>query len=102
MTRTRIISDFEKYIGNDDYSNWYVGITNDIDRRLFGEHNVDKKQDQWIHSSAFNKEVAQEVEEYFLAAGMDGDTGGGNNYTTKVYAFKKNGHTNPCGLCFIY
>ena len=95
MTKNSIISDFEKYVGIDDYSNWYVGITNDIDRRLFDEHQINKMQDWWIWRPANNKEVAQEVEEYFLAAGMDGDTGGGNYYTTKVYAFKKNGHTNP-------
>ena len=97
MIKKSIISDFEKYVGNDDYSNWYVGITNDIDRRLFGEHKVDMKQDRWIHSPADSKDVAREVEEYFLDKGMDGDTGGGNDDTIHVYAFKKNGHTDPCG-----
>ena len=48
MTKNSIISDFEKYVGTDNYSDWYVGITNDIDRRLFNEHKVDKKQDKWI------------------------------------------------------
>ena len=97
MTKNSIISDFEKYVGTDNYSDWYVGITNDIDRRLFNEHKVDKKQDKWIHSPADSKDVAQEVEEYFLNKGMDGDTGGGNDDTTHAYAFRKNSHTDPRG-----
>ena len=97
MKKDSIISDFEKYVGTDDYFDWYIGITNDIDRRLFGEHNVDVKQDRWIHSPADSKDVAQEVEEYFLDKGMDGDTGGGNHDTIRVYAFKKNSHTYPRG-----
>ena len=97
MTKNSIISDFEKYVGTDNYSDWYVGITNDINRRLYDEHQVDKKQDKWIHSPADSKDIAQEVEEYFLDKGMDGDTGGGYKNTTHVYAFKKNSHTDPRG-----
>ena len=95
MKKIDIINDIKNYVGIGDYSNWYVGITNDIERRLFSEHNVDCKQDYWIYRPASSKSIAQEVEEYFLDAGMDGDTGGGNDDTTYVYAFKKNGHTDP-------
>ena len=89
MTKNSIITNFKKYVGTDDYSDWYVGITNDIDRRLFCEHKVDKKQDKWIHNPANGKDVAQEVEEYFLNKGMDGDTGSGNDDTTHVYALQE-------------
>lgn len=97
MNKLDIINDIKNYVGRGDYSNWYVGITNDIERRLFSEHSVDRKQDYWIYRPASSKSIAQEVEEFFLDAGMDGDTGGGNDDTTYVYAFKKNGHTNPRG-----
>lgn len=97
MKKEDIIKDFEEYVGNDNYSDWYIGITNDIDRRLFGEHAVDEKLDRWIHSPGDSKDVAQKVEEYFLNAGMDGNSGGGNDDTTHVYAFKKNRHTVPLG-----
>ena len=92
-----IIKDIKDYVGKENYSKWYVGITNDIDRRLFGEHNVDRKQDYWIFRTASSKSVAQEVEEYFLNVGMVGDTGGGNDDTKIVYVFKKNNHTAPRG-----
>lgn len=97
MKKIDIINDIKNYIGRGDYSSWYVGITNDIERRLFSEHNVDRKQDYWIYRPASSKSIAQEVEEFFLEAGMDGDTGGGKDDTTYVYAFKKNGHTDPRG-----
>ena len=44
-----------------DYSNYYVGITNDIERRLFGEHNV-REDGLWLSYEAINKEEAQQVE----------------------------------------
>ena len=43
----RQFTDFIKSCGG-KCSDYYVGITNDIDRRLFGEHNVAKKLSQWI------------------------------------------------------
>lgn len=95
MNKQNIIKDIEEYVGKSNYSGWYVGITNDIDRRLFGEHNVDREKDYWIYRTANSKAIAQEIEEYFLDKGMDGDTGGGSDDTTKVYVYKKNWHTNP-------
>lgn len=43
-----IIYDFENSIGSANYSGWYVGIINDIDYILLGEHKVYKQQDRWI------------------------------------------------------
>lgn len=95
MTVKDIKDKIIKYVGNTDYSDWYVGITNDIDRRLFQEHGVNKDTDYWVWCQANNKTDAQTVEEYFLDLGMDGDTGGGSDDTTYVYVFKKNVHTDP-------
>lgn len=95
MTIRDIYTEINKYVGNDSYSSWYVGITNDVDRRLFQEHGVDKDNDTWVWCHANSKADAQTVEEHYLDLGMDGDTGGGNDDTTYVYAFKKNLHTNP-------
>ena len=70
------------------YSDFYIGITNDIERRLFGEHNVPRSNYWRIHNEAINKEHAQDVEEYFLEKGMVGDTGGGNNDSVWVYCYE--------------
>ena len=44
MTKDAIINDIEKHLSNSVkqyYSDFYVGITNNVERRLFEEHNVD-------------------------------------------------------------
>lgn len=51
MKKEEIIADIRSYFGFtvfSGYSNYYVGITNDINRRLFNEHNVSEQNDYWI------------------------------------------------------
>lgn len=98
MSKEDIINEIKQHFNfneNTKFSQYYFGITDDINRRLFTEHNVDKEHDYWIYRTANSKACAQEIEEYFLGLGMDGDTGGGNDNTTKVYCYKKNAHTKP-------
>jgi hypothetical protein len=54
------------------YSDFYIGITNDIERRLFGEHNVSRKEHWWIHRTANSETHARAVEKHFLSDGMKG------------------------------
>ncbi len=68
------------------YTRFYVGITNDIDVRLFQQHKVDK-QGFYIVEDAKTKSNAQFVESYFLDKGMQGDTGGGKDDSTFVYCY---------------
>ena len=81
--------------GDTNYKAYYIGITNDIDRRLFGEHNVNKTPNAawWIYREAINKDHAQAVEEHFLKKGMKGDTGGGTSDSTWVYCYKITNYT---------
>ena len=99
MTKKDIISEISKYVVKSDnnFKNWCVGITNNPERRLFNadEHNVDKNNGEWIHCPADSKADAQNIEEYFLSLGIDGDTGGGKDDTTFVYCYKKTPETNP-------
>lgn len=95
-TAQQIADDINDHLKKDSaksYSDYYIGITNDIERRLFNEHNVPKKGHWRIHSEALNKEHAQKVEEHFLAKGMKGDTGGGNDDTTWVYCYRISNQT---------
>ncbi len=69
------------------YSDFYIGITNDVERRLFQEHNVNKDTMWWIYSTAYSKAVAQEIEEHYLKLGMKGSTGGGSDDTKIVYCY---------------
>ncbi len=98
MNAGSIINNIKSYIDNvgGSYSEWYVGISKDARYRLFVEHSVDENSDNWIYRTAFNSEIARQVEKYFLdIIGTDGGTGGGDDSTNMVYAYKKNSHTNP-------
>jgi len=78
------------------YSSWYVGIAADARERLFNNHGVDEKNDFWIYQTCSSSDIARNVEAYFVnELSTDGGTGGGGDDTDKVYAYKKNSHTNP-------
>jgi hypothetical protein len=80
---------------NRPYSSWYAGIASDARSRLFQEHNVSEKNDWWILRQCQNDQSARNVEEALLKLGCDGDTGGGDQSTTSVYAYMKSPNTNP-------
>jgi predicted GIY-YIG superfamily endonuclease len=40
MTAQQIYQEILAYMGASNLANWYVGITNDVEDRLFGYHNV--------------------------------------------------------------
>ena len=69
------------------YSDFYIGITNDVERRLFNEHNVSKDNAWWIYRTATDSGTAREVEDYFLEKGMRGNKGGGDNTSNIVYCY---------------
>lgn len=90
-TKTQIIAAIDAHLQKSFkqyYNDFYIGITNDIDRRLFIEHNVDKNNAWWIYRDAVDKATAQAVEEYYLDKGMEGDTGGGTDDSTYVYCYQ--------------
>lgn len=91
MTFEEIINDIEAYRDKHDKnisSQLYVGITNDVDRRLFGFHRVPRRTHWWICCPADNVEIAREVEKYYLEEGMQGGDGGGNNKSNIVYCYE--------------
>lgn len=90
-TAKEIIADVECHLAcskKQYYSEYYIGITNDVERRLFGEHNVSKDNAWWIYRTAIDKATAQTVEEHFLNMGMKGDTGGGTDDSIYVYCYE--------------
>jgi hypothetical protein len=89
-TKKEIITDIVSYISEhgSTYSDWYVGITKDVEERLFTFHNVAKDGGTWIYRTASSSEIAREIESYFLDLGADGGSGGGDDDTDIVYAYK--------------
>ena len=90
MDRASIISAINAHLkssGKNYYSSFYVGITNDINRRLFQEHNVDREKAWWIYCPADSAEIARSVEQHYINLGMRGGVGGGDNTSTYVYSY---------------
>ncbi|WP_294618614.1 hypothetical protein [uncultured Bacteroides sp.] len=69
------------------YSDFYIGITNDVEQRMFKEHNVPKEKNWWIFRTAENSDIAREVENHFLKLGMRGDNKGGDDTSNVVYCY---------------
>lgn len=96
QTAQQIADDIYAHLhGDTNYKAYYIGITNDIDRRLFREHNVNRTPHfaWWIWREAISKDHAQAVEEHFLNQGMKGDTGGGMDDSVYVYCYKITNYT---------
>ena len=77
------------------FSSWYCGITENIQNRLFGDHNVPQKDHWFIHKQCENTANARSVEKAFLDKGCDGGPGGGDSDAVFVYAYLKTSVTNP-------
>src|SRR5690554_4802549 len=73
-----------------DGNKFYIGITNDIQRRLFDEHKVDEEKGTYFFREATSKESACRIEKYLLDKYpfFDGDTGGGIDDSVFVYIYK--------------
>lgn len=93
--KQKIIDDITNHFKDTVYKDCYVGITSDVDSRLFSDHNVSKENGHWIYQSAFSDNAAREIEQHFLDKGMDGGSGGGDEDSKIVYVYKKTTTTNP-------
>lgn len=85
-----IVSEIDNHLTNSGrryYSDFYVGITNDVERRMFQEHHVSKDNSWWIYRTAINSDVARKVEQHYLDKGMRGGNGGGDDSSTVVYCY---------------
>ena len=68
-------------------SSWYVGITSDVDGRLFGSHQVPRKDHWYIYRRAINADEARVIEAACHRAGCKGSGGGGDDAAVYVYAY---------------
>jgi len=66
---------------------WYVGITSDVEKRLFGDHSVPRKDHWYISRPCATASDARTIEAAFHKAGCKGDGGGGDRSSSIVYAY---------------
>ena len=81
--------------GDQDFSSWYVGIANNVKRKLFEDHNVNEQNGIWIYVTAPDNAAARTTKSYFVqnrvaANDLDDEVGG-----LIVYAYKKTPSTRP-------
>ncbi len=64
-----------------------MGIATDAKDRLANGHglNTENGIDKWMLYPAESSVDARVIEQYYLDAGLDGGSGGGNDSTTQVY-----------------
>ena len=74
MRRLEIISKIEKHV-NSKYRSWYVGITNDEERRK-DEHRIEENVSCWKSWETDSPEDAEYIEKYFIDKNMKGAPGG--------------------------
>ena len=75
------------------WNDWYVGITDDVTRRLYEEHRASYNKSTYV--SVDSAATARSVEKFLIERyGMDGRPGGGEN-PLYVYAFRKLRDTEP-------
>ena len=88
---TQIVADIIAHInksGSQYYSDWYVGITSDIEQRLFGDHNVPRTNHWFIWRRASSDAEARAAESTMHEKGCKGGGGGGDEDSVFVYAYK--------------
>jgi len=91
MTLQEFANQFIEYVSQNggNGSEWYVGITNTPEERVFVEHNVDRSTGAYIYDNTFNEKNARTVEQYLIGKlKTKGGGGGGDETSTWVYAYK--------------
>jgi hypothetical protein len=90
FNKTDGINFIKSHMGNNPvYRDWYVGITNDHKERLFSYHKVDEHKPGWVFIVAESNDTARAIERYFVnVCNTDGGSGGGNDGSDIVYAYK--------------
>jgi len=51
-------------------NSWYVGITNNIRKKLFEEIGVSEQNDNWIYITTENNDSAKEIKKQLLSNGL--------------------------------
>ena len=96
-----VADDIDQYIRktNTSFTEWYVGIAEDAQERLFEGHGVKKDQDYWIYRECLSVDAARRVEQYVITNYQtDGGSGGGSDASRFVYAYKKEFHTREADM----
>lgn len=95
MDISQALQEITTYINKNGglFYQWYVGITSDIEQRLFNGHSVDRYANIWIYRSLISSDEARRLEAYFLSQGCRGDVGGGDKNANFIYCYQMTQNT---------
>lgn len=98
QTAQEIVNDIDTHFSNlwwpRNFSDLYIWITNDIERRLFSEHNVSKQWHWYICRMAIDDEHARAVEKHYLDKWMKWGWGWWDYSAKYVYCYEIATFTN--------
>lgn len=83
----QMITEHLKNSGRRYYSEFYIGISDDAQSRLFNDHHVEKENSWWLFTTADSQETALAVKQYYMNLGMRGDENSGNGNSKMVYCY---------------
>ncbi len=69
------------------YADFYMGITDDVEKALLDDHRISPEEDIWLYSETKTKAAAEQVLNHFLAKGMQGTPEGAPVDATSVYCY---------------
>lgn len=74
-------------------SGWYVGITSDIEERLFEYHQVPRENHWFIYCRCIDANAARTLEAAYHRVGCKGAGGGGDGASVYIYVYAITGTT---------
>ncbi|MGB2678376.1 MAG: hypothetical protein WAN12_14920 [Candidatus Acidiferrum sp.] len=89
QTLSEISSEIDAHMRSSGIPNskWYVGITSDIEQRLFGHHKVPRQNHWFIYRRCASADDARSLEAAYHRAGCQGAGGGGDASASVIYAY---------------
>lgn len=80
-----------------DFSDWYVGVSDNPKKEMFQLHSVDEEDDIWLYKQALTFKACHTIQQYFLETlNTDGKpVTNGSEDTDCVYLYKKSNRTIP-------
>ena len=90
LNATQIVNEILNFVGHEPKQNWYVGVTDNCDRRL-SEHQAMNTARKCLEATSSLE--ARRAEENLIGKGFGGGSGGGGSDSTIVYVYRQTAGT---------
>lgn len=90
MEQDKIMQFFNNYLNNSGrrfYSDFFIGVTDDVDKSLFRDHMVSKTNSSYIYAPASTHENALAVKKYYHNLGMRTSSRRTSKLSKMVYCY---------------